>query len=320
MSGDFFCGQRRASPASGKRCGIRMACFHYLRILKQTPMISNARIKYLKSLQQKKVRQECGLFVAETPKVAEVFLSSDLHIRQIIAVQEWWDEKKNRKRWESYENRSGQTVEKTVATDKELERISGLNTPHQIWMSVERPSTRDESPDSLYKGCSLVLDDIRDPGNLGTIIRICDWFAIDRIICTDGCADAFQPKCVQASMGSVAGVPIVYLPAGEILKLIVEKPGCNKVYGTFPEGENLYTQKLADENTWYLIGNEAHGIRPELCRAVDSKISIPAFPKAGLAGAESLNAAMAAAILCSEVRGGKFREQLFGCKHFSKPK
>lgn len=272
-------------------------------------MLSSAQIKQIKSLQQKKFRQQSGIFVAETPKVCEVVLLSQLKVENIYATENWWKDARNNYHLLSYESRQGRCPGKFVISEKELERISGLKTPNQILMTIKIADDAGKTvPEKLFQGCSLVLDNINDPGNLGTIIRMADWFAIDRIIASQESADPWQPKCVQASMGSVSSIPVIYLEREEITRMMREKPEKMKVYGTFLKGENIYSSRLDDHSAWYIIGNEAHGIGRDWEACVDEKITIPSFEKPGLTGAESLNAAMATAILCSEIKGRKFRK------------
>ncbi|MDE6493121.1 MAG: RNA methyltransferase [Bacteroidales bacterium] len=265
-------------------------------------MLSNAQIKQFRNYQQKKFRQQDGVFVAETPKVAEVLLQSDLSVKKILATESWWTNEKNRKLLLAWEERSGRAVEKIEVSDKELERISGLECAQDVWMLCARPDTALPGTQSVCRGVSLLLDEVRDPGNMGTIVRMADWFGIDRILCTEGCADVFQPKCVQSSMGSVSMVPIHVAPREIFLGIIRKNPAPVETFGMFMKGGNLHKTPLNTRNAWYIIGNEAHGIAPDFEKAVHKRITIPAFPKHAATGAESLNAAIAASILCAEIR------------------
>lgn len=247
-------------------------------------MISSNTIKRIKSYQQKKFRKLDGVFVAETPKVVETLLHSDFTPLQIYALPSWLEQNSGILRTETIE-----------ITENELHRISGLVTPNQVLAIFELPHA--PSLSSVFQGCNLILDDIRDPGNLGTILRIADWFGMDRIICSPLCCDAFQPKCVQSSMGSIGNVEIVY---ADLLPLIEKKPEDFPIYGTFLEGDNIY-QTTIKENAWFLIGNEAHGISKDLENHVNHRIYIPSFTQKRNQ-AESLNASMATAILCSEIK------------------
>lgn len=265
-------------------------------------MISPSQIKQFRNYRQKKFRREDNVFIAETPKVAEVLLQSDLSVEKILAIESWWNDDKNQRLLLDKERKNGCPIEKIEVSAKELERISGLECPQEIWMLCTQPDTALPDMDRLFPGVSLLLDEVRDPGNVGTILRMADWFGIDRILCTDGCADAFQPKCVQASMGSVSRVPVYQAPRENFLEIMRQNPVSVEVYGTFLQGENIYRTELNDTNAWYLIGNEAHGIAPDFERNIHHRITIPPCHKRNVIGAESLNAAMATAILCSEIR------------------
>ena len=260
--------------------------------------LSITQIKRLKSYSQKKFRRLDGVFVAETPKVVEVLLAGNRQVHEIYALPSWLKREDNSLRVKRCEKAQGHKIAVTEISPKELERISNLDTPHEIFAVLQMPQGLSDMDDSLLEGCTLVLDDIRDPGNLGTILRVADWFGIDHVLCTENCADAYQPKCVQASMGSVGVCDIRYAKR-EAMAAFATKP--RHVYGTFLQGDNLYQTHLAQENAWYIIGNEAHGIGADLESIVHKRLTIPAFPKHST-GAESLNAAIATAILCSEIR------------------
>lgn len=265
-------------------------------------MLSNTQIRRLKSYQQKKFRKQEGVFIAETPKVAEVLLLGKLRIKEIYALPSWTEKPANRSLTARCERRQGQKIGLTEITEKELERISALIAPQEVFILVEYPEKKPYLTPDLYQGCSLVLDDIRDPGNLGTIIRIADWFGIEHVLCTEDCADAYQPKCVQASMGSVGICDIRYLPRETMVSAIGSEKEGLQVFGTFMEGENLYESRLPQEKAWYIIGNEGRGIGPDLAGKIEKRLSIPPSPKHSPTGAESLNAAIATAILCAEIR------------------
>jgi TrmH family RNA methyltransferase len=252
-------------------------------------MLSTAEIKQLRSYHLKKFRDEVGVFIAETPKVVETLLTAGMEPVQIYAVEAT--------NWEKSLNIDLKILE---ISEKELERISNLIAPNDIFAVFKIP-IRTLQLDTALKGISLVLDDIRDPGNMGTILRIADWFGIDRIIASKESADAFQPKCVQASMGSVGNVPVFY----EDLPTLMQKlPKDFNLYGTFMDGENIYTTPLEKQNLWFVTGNEAHGISAGVAEHIREKISIPSFNgnDGRIAVAESLNAAMATAVVCSELK------------------
>ncbi|MDR0762891.1 MAG: RNA methyltransferase [Bacteroidales bacterium] len=259
-------------------------------------MLSAAEIKQIRSYQQKKFRDRTDFFIAETPKVVETLIAAGVHTVAVYALPSWIAEM-----YAIATERSALTEAMSSAVEishKELERISGLVTPNEVLAVFETPTP---APADFTKGVSLVLDDIRDPGNMGTILRLTDWFGIDRIIASENSVDVFQPKCVQASMGSVGNVPVYYcnLPAAAS-----ELPQNFPVYGTFMDGPSIYKTPLERTNAWFVVGNEAHGISAELAEHITQKISIPSFATADrrLAVAESLNAAMSAAVVCSEIR------------------
>ena len=278
------------------------AAFFVSPLLKFHIMIGSIQLKQFKSYQQKKFRRLDGVFIAETPKVAEVLLQSDKQVKKILALESWWNNEKNQRLLLAWERRNGRLVEKIEVSSKELERISGLECPQEVWMLCAQPDTTLPDIQEICSGVSLLLDEVRDPGNMGTIVRLADWFGIDRILCTEGCADVCQPKCVQSSMGSVATVPVYEAPRESFLEIMRQKPAPVEAYGTFMRGESLYQASLNTQNAWYIIGNEAHGIAPDFEKAVHTRLTSPAFPKHAATGAESLNAAIAAAILCSEIR------------------
>lgn len=256
--------------------------------------LSNQQLKTLQAYRQKKFRREDDVFVAETPKVVEMLLASPLHLRALYALPDYAETVAARF--------PACAPQLQVITEKELARISGLTSPQHVFGLWAQPHRR-LSPQEAFRGLSLVLDGLQDPGNLGTIIRIADWFGIDRLICSEDTADAFQPKCVQASMGAVAHLPIYHV---NLARTAAEAPDGFPFYGTFLEGENLFAQPLTATDAWYCIGNESHGIRPATRALINRKIHIPTFSPATDPdrphAAESLNAAVAAGILCARIR------------------
>ncbi|MEO8086314.1 MAG: RNA methyltransferase [Bacteroidota bacterium] len=252
-------------------------------------MISKGQIKLIASLQQKKFRKEHGLFIVEGEKVCKDLIDSNWRIQSVFMTEEFRQEKFAR--WKK-------KVSSEIVTENELEKISSFTSPQQI-IAVAEIQDKGFSIDLITQGLTLMLDDIRDPGNLGTMIRIADWFGIETVICSETCADMYNPKTVQASMGSLFRVNVYYQPLLEILKKCSGKK--IPVYGTLLNGENIYNTKLKDDAV-ILIGSESHGINNELIPYITSKISIPSFSKSISKKADSLNAAMAAAIVCSEFR------------------
>ncbi|MDR0618765.1 MAG: RNA methyltransferase [Bacteroidales bacterium] len=261
-------------------------------------MLSATKIKELRSYQQKKFRDKTCFFIAETPKVIDTLLAAGVKAVEIYALPSWIADCRTRLCLPS--------TAVVEISEKELGRISGLVTPNEVFAVFEVPQRNggfagEAANSDTAKGISLVLDDIRDPGNMGTIIRLADWFGIDRIITSENSADVFQPKCVQASMGSVGNVPVY---CGDLSALSAKLPKNFPVYGTFMNGASIYKTPLERSNAWFVVGNEAHGISADLAKRVTHKISIPSFVAADRRStvAESLNAAMATAVICSEVR------------------
>ncbi|MDR2907830.1 MAG: RNA methyltransferase [Bacteroidales bacterium] len=248
-------------------------------------MISIQQIKHIKSLQQKKFREEANVFVVETPKIVEDVLDSSYPVEAVYGVKSWVDAN-----WKRFARHSI-----TEVSEKELERISGLQAPNQVLAVVRKPDISVDT-DWFSETC-LVLDEIRDPGNFGTILRIADWFGIKHILCSNGCVEFTNPKCIQASMGSFLRVSIRY---GELTDILSQKPERMPVYGTFMEGENIYQTDL-ELKSCIVIGNEAHGISPLLESFITKKVHIPSF-STDAKHAESLNASVATAIFCSELK------------------
>lgn len=246
-------------------------------------MISKNKIKYIRSLELKKNRNKEGKFVAEGFKVVDDLLAlqpADL----IVATGEWLRSK-----------HFGAETEVIEVTDEELKKVSFLQHPQQVLAVFRQATSGDYSINTSE--LSLALDGVQDPGNLGTIIRIADWFGITHIYCSQDTADVYNPKVVQATMGSIARVKVEY---GDLLGLVESLPADVPVYGTLLDGDNIYQQKLENRGL-IVMGNEGKGISPELAKKVNHKLLIPNFPE-DRATADSLNVAIATAITCSEFR------------------
>lgn len=244
-------------------------------------MISKSQIKLVRQLEQKKHRQQEGLFVAEGPKIVGDLLKSGFKPRMIFATSEW--------------EANGYACQE-VSRD-ELGRLSFLQHPQQVLALFELPAPtvqwrRVESARVINEGLSLALDGVQDPGNLGTIVRIADWFGISTIFCSEDTADAWSPKVVQATMGSIARVNIVYTKLAQLLAQ-AQVP----IYGTLLDGENIYGQRLSETGV-IVMGNEGNGISAPIRELITRKLLIPQFH----AGPDSLNVAIATAITCSEFR------------------
>lgn len=253
-------------------------------------MLSKNQIKFVNSLKQKKFILEHNLFIAEGTKIVSELLNSAVVVKQIYATSDFFRNTIIDKHIERFEIKA-----------TELDRISALSAPNEVLAVCEIPVHTLEI-NLLKDKLTLILDDIKDPGNLGTIIRIADWFGIESIICSDETAYAFNPKVVQATMGSIARIKLYYTHLPEFFKeqgLIGKAP----VFGALLEGESIYTKQLAS-NGFIVIGNESKGISENVLSFITDKINIPSFShyKSGVGEAESLNAAIATSIICSEFR------------------
>jgi TrmH family RNA methyltransferase len=243
-------------------------------------MLLKSQVKYIQSLGQKKFRDEEGAFVAEGPKIVnELLKESTVELIEIFALEEWIVQHQDL--LHKFEPR--RIVEIPL---HQLERISGLSTPNQVLAIFKKPPFIQHS---VQKKISVALENIQDPGNLGTIIRIADWFGLSEIICSEGSADAFNPKTIQASMGSMIRIQVTYK---DLTKFFEENQKIEK-FATLTDGPSIFEIKPPQEAI-ILIGNESQGISPGLLQFCQSRISIPRKGHA-----ESLNAAIAAGIILS---------------------
>jgi len=247
-------------------------------------MLSKNKIKLISSLAQKKFRDETGLFVAEGTKLA-LDLATAFHCSTLVATANWL---KN--------NPAIQADEIIEVSENELHKISNQKSPQGVLAVFAKPDYT-LNPDELTQKLSLALDDVQDPGNLGTIIRIADWFGISDIFCSEHSADAFNAKTVQATMGALARVRVHTVNLAEFLQSIAGKL---PVYGTFMDGENIYNKSLTQHGI-IVMGNEGNGISPGIERLVTGKLLIPNYP-IGQTTSESLNVGVATALVCGEFR------------------
>jgi TrmH family RNA methyltransferase len=240
-------------------------------------MVTKSLIKRISSLHQKKHRISDGLFIAEGIKVVQEFLHAGFECEQLLITPEWktqFDEK-------SY-----------IEADKNtFKKISCLVNPSGVLgvFKIPQPSQ------AVHKGLTVVLDDVNDPGNLGTIIRLCDWFGVKQLVCSPETVDCFNPKVVQAAMGSLARIEVIYMPLDSFLE---ESNRFRPSFGTFMDGKSVYRQSFTPDAV-LVMGNEANGIRPETEKLVQHRIGIPRF--GALQQTESLNVATATAIFLSEM-------------------
>ncbi|MEY4084534.1 MAG: hypothetical protein RL074_321 [Bacteroidota bacterium] len=239
-------------------------------------MVSKNQIKLISSLQQKKQRIAHQLFIAEGIKGIQELLDASFELDHLYTTQNDFEMVSNN--------------QKTVVSDADLKKISALATPNTCLAVFKMPKEKKIEASGLI----LALDSVRDPGNLGTIMRLCDWFGIQQLICSKETVDIYNPKVVQATMGSIARVNVSYVDLNDFLTT-TSLP----VFGTFMNGDNIYKTALPQEGI-IVMGNEANGISPELEKIIKNRLTIPRFGT--IQKTESLNVATATAIVLSEFR------------------
>lgn len=242
--------------------------------------MTKAEIQFVRSLADKRARDEQSLFVAEGEKLVGEIRSSHLRIRKIYTSTDSLP-------WPEAEH----------VTAAEMGRISMLKTPSSVLAVVEKPHSRlDRS--TLDSRLTLALDGVQNPGNLGTIIRLADWWGISDVICSEDCADCFNPKVVQATMGAILRVRVHYTSLDALLA--EASAGGVPVYGTFLDGDDIYAADLTP-NGIIVMGNEGRGISDTCARHITRRLFIPPYPR-DCRGSESLNVAIATAVVCAEFR------------------
>lgn len=239
-------------------------------------MLSKNQIKLITSLQQKKYRKQEQLFFAEGVKVVQELLHSNFELQELFTTkQDFLSVSKDKLH---------------AISEAELKKISALATPNSCLAVFKIPKAKETKESGLI----LALDDVRDPGNLGTIIRLCDWFGIETLFCSEETVDIYNPKVVQATMGSISRVNVVY---GDLENFLVKTK--LTVFGTFMDGKNIYQESLPNDGV-IVMGNEANGISEAVEKLVTDRIAIPRF--GDLQITESLNVATATAIILSEFK------------------
>jgi len=243
-------------------------------------MISKNQVKYIQSLGQKKSRDAENKFVAEGPRIVDELLNArNCRVLQVLALKEWMEHHPGK-------DHSAEIIE---ITEDELKKISQLSTPNQVLAVVEKIKWSDEP---VIKGkILLALDSIQDPGNMGTIIRIADWFGIEGIFCANDCTDIYNPKVVQSTMGSITRVRVEYTDLSSWLK----KNNEVRTYAAVLNGRDITKMEKLNEGM-IVIGNESKGISEEILKLINVQITIP-----GQGKAESLNAAVATGIILSHL-------------------
>lgn len=243
-------------------------------------MLSKAQITLISSLQHKKYRKQHGFFTVEGIKSVNEFINSAYIIEAIYATEDTWTKL----------NKIPQNIKSYILSEKEFQKISNLRTPQGAIALVQLPQPTALSVAHLRNQHTLVLDSVQDPGNMGTIIRTADWFGIKTIICSPDTVDIFNPKVVQATMGSLSRMHIHYTDLEILLRTCTVSS-----FGAVLEGTSIYKTSF-DTESLIILGNEGNGIRPSILELLDYRITIPAFGQA-----ESLNVAVAATVFCSEI-------------------
>ena len=245
-------------------------------------MISKNQIKFVRSLQLKKHRDVHNSFVVEGEKIVNEIIQSDFSVIQIFATNGWFSSSTN-------------IIAEVICqiSEKELKKISQLSTPNKVLAIVEKPKFA-LNIDTITNGLTLVLDEIKDPGNLGTIIRVCDWFGVENIICSNNSVDVYNPKVLQATMGSLARVKVHYT---DIENVIIQLPNDFPIYGACIDGKNI-SDIIIEKEALLIMGNESFGISHKVSLLIKKRIEIPRKRE----GAESLNIAIATSILLHEFR------------------
>ncbi|AWG23582.1 RNA methyltransferase [Flavobacterium faecale] len=241
-------------------------------------MVSKNQIKLITSLQQKKYRIAQKMFFAEGIKGIQELLNSNFELIHLYTTKNDFPEVA--------------ASHKTITQEADLKKISALSTPNSCLALFKIPVEKPINDTGLV----LALDSIRDPGNMGTILRLCDWFGVKQLLCTAETVDIYNPKVVQATMGSISRVNVNYIDLEHYLKATTKK-----VYGTFMDSTNIYKTELLQDGI-IVMGNEANGISPEIEKLITDRITIPRF--GALQQTESLNVATATAIILSEFRRG----------------
>lgn len=250
-------------------------------------MPSKQTAKIVQNLEKKKFREKYHLFKVEGEKLVEELLRTSLRVIRLIALPEWTESHRSLLRHLAAEE-----------TDlRGMRTLSNFQSPPAVIALAEIPEyTWDET--EIRQNLSLVLNGIQDPGNLGTILRVADWFGIRQVFCDPDCAHAYNPKCVQASMGAVFRTHVFYTDLIDLLKKY--KTADLPVFGTFLDGNSIYTANLPARG-WIVLGNEGKGIAPEIGQLTDVRLTVPGFSR-GETSAESLNVGVAAGIVLSEFR------------------
>ena len=267
--------------------------FSSLHIFNKADMISISKSKLIRSLDRKKNREQQKRFVVEGVKMVQELLDADNEyapeVLEIFATEQWF---------KHFAGNIRKGIGLNETSEQELRKLSHLVTPQQVLALVKIPE-QSLNAETLSDEIVLGLEAIRDPGNLGTIVRTADWFGIRHILCTPDSVDLYNPKVVQSTMGALARTRVFYTDIAALLSdsSMKRKP----VYGTFLKGENLYETSL-DPSPMILFGNESRGLSAQYDSSMKARLSIPSFASDNSTGSESLNLASSVAVLCSEIK------------------
>jgi TrmH family RNA methyltransferase len=252
-------------------------------------MITKNDIKFIQSLKQTKFRKENKMFVVEGNKLVSELLASDIKVENILVTDTWL---------EKFPGMAASLKSYEIVNSKQMEQMSSMVTPPGIIATAHTPSYN-INPKEAENEIILALDGINDPGNLGTMIRTADWFGINKIVCSQDCADAWQAKTIQSTMGSIFRIQIIETDLKEFLSKTQNlNKSATPIYGALMEGENIFKKKIEKKNGVIIIGSESHGIRENVLSLVTSPIHIP---RGNGSQTESLNASAAAAIIIAEI-------------------
>ncbi len=254
-------------------------------------MITKNDIKFIQSLKQTKFRKENKMFVVEGNKLVSELLASDIKVENILVTETWL---------EKFPEIAATLKSYEIVNAKQMEQMSSMVTPPGIIATAHTPSFN-INPVDAENEFILALDGINDPGNLGTMIRTADWFGINKIVCSNDCADAWQAKTIQSTMGSIFRIKVVETDLREFLietQRHNNADSASPIYGALMDGENIFTKKIEKKNGIIIIGSESHGIRKDVLPLVTSPIHIP---REKGSQTESLNASVAAAIIMAEI-------------------
>ena len=251
-------------------------------------MLSKNKQKFILSLKKKKIRDRHKVFIAEGEKLIEDLLNSKSNAELIVCTNDWLSGNRDL---------AAHNTEIITCSLEEIKKVSGHKSPPHV-LGIFKQKNKELDIPALNAELCLFLDDIQDPGNLGTIIRLADWFGIKNVICSGACVDVYNAKTIQSTMGAISRIDVTYVDSEQFFR---EYARVNlPVYGTCLDGTSVYEQNIT-ENGLIIMGNEGKGISPEVEKYLTHKLLIPSYPGRE-ASSESLNVSVATAIICAEFR------------------